>query len=133
MASRSLAYLDASALVKLVLDEPETPALRRHLGAVERKATSQIAIVEVTRAVRLADPVPQTLLDARRLFEEAELVRTTRAIIERAAGLASARLRSLDAIHLATALELRPDEFIAYDSRLLEAAGLSGLVAASPE
>jgi predicted nucleic acid-binding protein len=132
VATSTTAYLDASALVKLVLREPETSALRRHLAGVERCATSAIAILEVTRAAKVGDPDPATLGEARRILEESDLILPDRDLLDRAAELSSRRVRSLDAIHLATALFVEPDEFVAYDSRLLEAAAQAGLTVASP-
>jgi predicted nucleic acid-binding protein len=132
VASSGTAYLDASAFVKLVVSEPETDALRAYLGSVKRKVTSQIAIVEVTRAARLADPTPETLGEAERLLAESELIGFDRQLLDRAAQLASSRLRTLDAIHLATALAVEPDELVAYDRRLLAAAKRQGLAVASP-
>jgi uncharacterized protein len=131
VASRS-AYLDASALVKLILTEPETSALRRHLRAGHRKVTNEIAVIEVTRAAGLADPSPQTRAETRRLLEETDLVQIDRDLIHDAAGLASQRLRTLDALHLATALRAQPGELVAYDQRLLDAAAEAGLTVASP-
>lgn len=66
------------------------------------------------------------------LFDRIELVAVTRDLLRRAAELTSERLRSLDAIHLATALEVDPDEVVAYDRRLLEAAEAAGLRTSSP-
>jgi uncharacterized protein len=133
VASNSLAYLDASALVKLVLRENETQPLRRHLRRVGRRLTNEIAVVEVTRAARVADPTGETLTTAREVLEETDLVTLDRALVHRAAELATPRLRSLDAIHLATALEVAPDELVAYDRRLLEAAVDAGLRTVSPQ
>jgi predicted nucleic acid-binding protein len=132
VASDRIAYADSSALVKLVLEEPETAALRRHLRNGARVATSEVAIVEVTRAVRIAAPGASALDEARRVLDGAALIGLTRSLLERAADLASAPLRSLDAIHLATALSLEPDELLAYDRRLLEGAARAGLAVVSP-
>lgn len=132
MASNATAYLDASALVKLVLRERETGALRRHVAHAKRRASSAIAVVEVTRAAKAGDPHPATLTEARRVLEETDLVTPDRALLEHAAELASRRIRSLAAIHLATALAVEPDEFVAYDERLLAAAAEAGLTVVSP-
>jgi predicted nucleic acid-binding protein len=132
VAISASAYLDASALVKLVLLEPETGALRRHVAAAERRTSSAISIVEVNRAARVGDPHPATLAEARRILEETYLVGPDRALLDQAAELASRQLRTLDAIHLATALVVEPDEFVAYDPRLLDAAEAAGLTVASP-
>jgi predicted nucleic acid-binding protein len=127
-----LRYLDASALVKLVVAEPESDSLARWLGPEPRIVSSEIAISEVVRALRLADSRPELADRARRRLEETTLVRLSRDLLERAATVGPARLRTLDAIHLATALEVNPDEFLAYDRRLLAAAATAGLSVASP-
>jgi predicted nucleic acid-binding protein len=130
VAISSFAYLDSSALVKLVVAEPETRALRAHVAG-RPLGSSEIALVEVVRACKRAG-APTVERAARRLVSGAFLVRVDRALLERAAELTSGRLRSLDAIHLASALHVRPDELIAYDRRLLEAAAGAGLTVSSP-
>jgi predicted nucleic acid-binding protein len=132
VATSATSYLDASALVKLIFRERETNALRHHVAGSERRTSSAIAIVEVARAAKLGDPHPATLAEARRILEETDLVVVDRALLEHAAELTSRRIRSLDAIHLATALFVEPDEFVAYDERLLDAAAEAGLTVASP-
>lgn len=131
MASELWLYADSSALVKLVLTEPESRSLRDYIED-RRLVTSEIALVEVVRAEKVADPPASPIASAISLFDRIELVAVTRDLLRRAAELTSERLRSLDAIHLATALELEPDELVAYDQRLLEAAQAAGLRTASP-
>jgi uncharacterized protein len=98
---------------------------------VPRLYTSGIAVVEVTRAVSIANPEggPQ---EARRLLERCELIEVEPSILEHAAQLAGSQLRALDAVHLASALLIRPDEMLVYDRRLVEAADQAGLRTASP-
>jgi uncharacterized protein len=129
VASSRVAYVDASALVKLVLEEPESRALHRHLHG-QPLASSEVALVEVTRASRRA--TPDAARRARQLLQDAFLIEVDRAVLDHAAELASERIRTLDAIHLASALSLGPDEFVAYDHRLLEAAAGAGLTVSSP-
>lgn len=131
MGSELRLYADSSALVKLVLTAPESRALGDYFED-RRLVTSEIALVEVVRAEKLAGPPASPIVSALMLFERIELVAVSRGVLRRAAGLTSQRLRSLDAIHLATALELEPDELVAYDQRLLEAAQAAGLRTASP-
>lgn len=131
MASELRLYADSSALVKLVLTEPESPALGTYIED-HRLVTSEVALVEVVRAERVADPPASPIMSAISLFDRIELVAVTRDLLRRAAELTSERLRSLDAIHLATALEVDPDEVVAYDRRLLEAAEAAGLRTSSP-
>ena len=127
-----LVYADSSALVKLVVEEPESVALEGHLGSGPQLITSRIALVEVPRAVRLANPEPAVRQDADRLLGSCMLIDVTDRVLRSAADLAGATLRSLDAIHLASALRVAPDELVAYDARLLEAAAENGLATSSP-
>jgi len=128
-------YLDTAALVKLVRREPESDALADWLDARASTTlvTSAIAEVEFARALRRTEPnlvaaVP-ALLDCVGRYEIDELVRTT------AAGYASPDLRSLDAIHLATAQAVFGEAltcFVTYDRRLRCAAEALLLPVASP-
>ena len=149
-SAERILYLDASALVKLVIDEPESGALRREIMGERLAATSTIAIVEMHRAVRMSNPSPRALEDARRVLGEAWLVELDGELLEEGGGGGAPpnppprprppppppppppRLRTLDAIHLATALRVRPDALLAYDRRLLGAAAAAGLSVASP-
>jgi uncharacterized protein len=121
-------YLDTSALVKLATAEPETPDLRAHLsGRAEAEPfASMLAHAELLRAVQPAGA--DAIAAARRLLAAVHLVDVTREILERAATMrVPQRLRTLDAIHLATALaaEDRLEELVTYDRRLgLAATGL---------
>ena len=129
----SVAYLDASALVKLVLDERESGALRRALATEGAKVASEIVVTEVPRAcARVAGD--DGLARARAALLAFALRPVDRATLERASILEPAVLRSLDAIHVATALTLEaPDVvFYAYDRRTIEAAESNGLTVASP-
>lgn len=131
MATDLPVYVDSSALAKLVVQEPETHALSLHLRG-RRLATSELAIVEVARAEKLAQPAQSTGATVQGVLDEADLVPLGRSVLARAAELTSQRVRSLDAIHLASALEIQPDHFVAYDRRLLEVAAAAGLRTASP-
>jgi predicted nucleic acid-binding protein len=131
VASEPPLYADSSALVKLVLTEPQSRALGAYLGD-RRVVTSEIALVEVVRAEQVADPPTNLAESAISLVDRIELVAVTRELLRRAAELTSERLRSLDAIHLATALAVNPDAVVAYDRRLLDAAEASGLRTVSP-
>ncbi|MBO0840597.1 MAG: type II toxin-antitoxin system VapC family toxin, partial [Sciscionella sp.] len=126
-------YLDSSALVKRALVEAETVSLREWLGVKAPKVlySSSLARVEVVRAVRARDEVAVT--KARAVIDDLELVEMTDTLLDDAANLPY-RLRSLDAIHLASALRLGEelDAFVAYDKRLLAAAEQAGLRAESP-
>lgn len=127
-------YLDSSALLKLVFQEPESDALQDWLTARPGVpvVSSELAKVEVLRATRRIDA--SALADARSLLGQLDLVALTGPVVDRAGDLDQVGLRSLDALHLASALSLVPDltALLAYDHRLLEAASLEGLETAQP-
>jgi len=127
-------YLDSSALVKLLFQEPQSEALESWLmarGDVPKLASS-ISLVEVVRVCRRVDPDAEPA--ARSLLRGLDLVPITQAVLESATQVGGASLRSLDATQLATALSIREDLecVVAYDRRLLEAADSEGLPVASP-
>jgi predicted nucleic acid-binding protein len=132
-ADPRLLYLDSSALVKLVIEEPESAELGRHVvddGVA--LATSRIALVEVPRATGLANPAEAVQEEAQRLLGSCLLVAVGDRVLRSAAGLSSRETRTLDSIHLATALYIDADEMVAYDRRLLAAATSQGMRVASP-
>lgn len=132
-ADERLLYADSSALVKLVVAEPESAALSAYLGEpLPRLLTSRIAVVEVARAVKLADGTAEAAADTERLLGACDLVDLTAALLRTAAGLASASVRSLDAVHLASVMLVQPDEVIVYDRRLAEAAAAAGFTVVDP-
>lgn len=122
-----LLYVDSSALVKLIRDEPESPALRASVGRGTRIVSSRLAEVEIVRASRLAPSSAETALRADEVLSGCGLVSIDGGVLARARELVSPRLRTLDAIHLATALELRVRHLVTYDHRLIEAASEAGL------
>lgn len=124
-------YVDTSALAKLVSAEPQTAALRAALDGVAL-VTSAVTRTELLRVgLRLGD---DALARAERLLTGVATVAITRSRLERAGRLLPATLRSLDALHLATAIELREviATFVGYDDRLLTAAAVNGLTTSSP-
>ena len=126
-----IAYVDASALVKLVLVEPESPAVYRWFTEAPRIATSRIGIVETVRASsrREHDPAHRD-----QVLRDVEVIDLDPAIAGVAAAIAPSAIRTLDAIHLATALALMPelDAFVTYDDRLADAARALGLPVVRP-
>jgi hypothetical protein len=127
-------YLDSSALLKLLFDEPESAALEDWTSARAGSpmVSSELARVEVIRACRRLNP--DALPEARRLLASLDLVPLTRDLIDDAAEVGESTLRSLDAIHLASAISIGADltEFVVYDRRLAEAASNAGLEAIRP-
>jgi len=132
VVGEGVCYLDASALVKLVVTERETEALRAYLRGHPRHVTSVISAVELPRAVaRLGMDAGEQLASLRERVVFADL---DEPILTAAAGVESTSLRTLDAIHLATALYLRPDltALVTYDRRLADAAQAASLPVVSP-
>lgn len=127
-------YLDSSALLKLLFQEDESEALEQWLTSHQSvaKVSSELAKVEVTRACRRLDPA--VLPAARSLLTQLDLVPLSRDVLERADELGDPMLRSLDALHLASALSLGShlSTFVAYDRRLLAAAETAGLAPLQP-
>jgi uncharacterized protein len=120
----ALIYLDSSALVKLVVTEPESEALFELLGAWPDRVSSALALTEVPRALSRGGFGPAKRRRADQIFSHVVLVGLDRRILTAAASLAPLSLRTLDAIHLATALAVREDlgGLITYDARLSVAA-----------
>lgn len=128
-------YLDSSALVKLVQPEPQTPALRRYLRrhAADLRVASALARVEVVRAVG-AGGAP-AVAHARRVLTRVHQVDVSRELIDEAADLAPGQfLRSLDAIHVATARAVGSDlrALVTYDTRMAAAAAALALPVEAP-
>jgi predicted nucleic acid-binding protein len=120
-------YLDSSALVKLAVREPESAALRRHLRRRRPWVSSALARTEVLRALLAAGSEAQSA--GHRVLARCDLVRVNNRVLDAAGQLSPAELRSLDAIHLATAERLGPDlgAVITYDERMASAARERGL------
>ena len=125
-------YADTSALAKLILDEPESEALRTHIAVNGAPASSVIVTTELMRAVRRTHPDLEA--EASRLLATIVLVDVERTLLLAAGRVEPAALRSLDAIHLATALSLGLDldALVTYDARMAEAARRVRLVVEAP-
>lgn len=129
-----LLYLDSSALVKLVLPEPETEALTELLGEWPERISSALARVEVLRTAGRAAAGGSVLRRAEAVVSRVGLVRIDEEVLKAASRLEPPELRSLDAIHLATALSIGDGlgGMVAYDPRLAEAAVASGVSVLAP-
>lgn len=125
-------YLDASAAVKLVVREPESASVRRFLAGEVTRMSSRVLAVELLRAVARASPAAAE--QARSLLGVMDFVELDETVAERAGTLQPAGLRSLDAIHLASALAVADelDAFVTYDARQADAARALGLAVESP-
>lgn len=127
-------YLDSSALLKLVRAEEHTAGLRTWLRDRPDALliSSALTRVEVLRACRRID---ERLLDTgRAVIAALHLVPLDEAVLGAAADLPGSDLRSLDALHLASAVRIGPDleAFVAYDERLLGAAAEARLPVIRP-
>jgi hypothetical protein len=129
-----LYYVDTSALVKLVVEEIETPALQRFIANHDSAdfVTSALTRAELLRAAHRRNAA--TLHKAREVLDAIAEITLTQSLLESAGILEPPALRTLDAIHLATALELGTSlaAFVGYDARLLAAAEHAGLSVARP-
>jgi predicted nucleic acid-binding protein len=128
-------YLDASALVKLATREAESDALRDHLAQYAARITSRLAHIEVTRAlVRRGEASAELADDVGEAFEGISVIELDERVALQAGRLQSASLRSLDAIHLASALSVRDEleALVTYDVRLADAARGAGLTVIAP-
>jgi len=130
-----LIYVDISALLKLVEnDEAEGPALRAYLEAIAepRLVSSSLLAVEAPRGMLRVRPDGLPKVDL--LLADVAKIGISDAVVENASRLPGPLLRSLDAIHLATALLIRDDveTVLTYDVRLREAAEAHGLPTAAP-
>ncbi len=118
--------------MKLVIEEPESADLENHVPDDVVLATSRLALVEVPRAAAIASPSEEVQHEAQRMLAACLLVDVTDHLLRSATPLAARDVRTLDAIHLATALYVDADELVAYDRRLLAAAEKQGLQVAAP-
>jgi len=127
-------YVDTSALVKLVVVEAESMALRSYFESFpgDTQFTAAVTRTELVRAVARQGSI-EVIENARLALTKLDLVAITNRLLDAAATIRPPELRTLDAIHLAaarTAPELRA--MVTYDSRLAEAAASAGLVVVAP-
>lgn len=124
-------YADTSALVKMVVTEAESTALRSYLVSRDTAlSTSQVGAVELGRSARRRNN--STADRALALLSGLEIFPLTTGIAARAQQLEPSTLRTLDAIHVATAIEVRADLVVTYDQRMIEACHANGLEVVSP-
>jgi uncharacterized protein len=124
------AYADASALVKLAMDEPESAAVRAFLGQFDEIVTNRIGHVEARRAIARTGADVSAASD---ILAGVGSIELDAAIAASAIATTPWSLRTLDAIHLASALALyEVDAFVTYDHRLADAARSLGLTVAAP-
>jgi uncharacterized protein len=126
-------YLDTSALAKLIVAEAESAALLAWMQGTGRTLVScDLTRTELVRAVRRVSP--DRLLNVRGVLETLTILKVSTAMFEDAGLLDPTGLRTLDAIHLTAARALGDDleGFVAYDTRLADAATAAGIAVLAP-
>jgi uncharacterized protein len=132
MSAERAIYLDSSAIVKLAVKEPESAALRRYLRQKRPLVTSALARAEVDRALL---PVgPEAVGRGADVLRRIDVIRINDRILKVAGTMLPTELRSLDAIHLATAQAVGTDlsRICTYDERLAAAAEAGGWTVVAP-
>jgi predicted nucleic acid-binding protein len=132
MSAERATYLDSSAIVKLVVREPESAALRRYLRHRRPLISSALARTEVARALLLLGP--DVVAQGQEVLTRFGLARVNDSVLSAAGSMLPVNIRSLDAIHLATAQRLGADlaRIVTYDERMSLAAQTLGLAVAAP-
>ena len=126
-------YLDTSAAVKLVVEEQGSKALRSWVQAATAPiVSSDLMRTELMRATRRG--APDRMTEARAVLDSVVLLTVPTTVFERAGELEPELLRSLDALHLASALELGDelDGVVTYDERFAAAASGLGIPVIAP-
>lgn len=128
-----VAYIDASAFVKLFAAEPESAAIANAIDTeLSNLVASEILAVEISRAaVRVGGDAPVV---ASQLLRRVALLPLSTEVREQACQVGPPLLRTLDAIHLATAISVREriGVVLTYDSRLAEACATASLKPLAP-
>jgi uncharacterized protein len=128
----NVVYLDSSAIVKTIIEEPESPAVRGFLRDYPNRVSAELARAEVIRAVRRAEP--RAVSRAYEVLDRLSLIGVSADLLEAAGLLDPPALRTLDAIHLAAARTLAGQlgAFVTYDARMQDAASELGLPVEAP-
>jgi uncharacterized protein len=126
----SVHYVDTSAIAKLAVAEDESDALAAALIDARARVTSRVGLVEFRRLCSRSDVSAERAASVVSTLVIVELDEQ----IERLAATLDVRLRTLDAIHLASALSLGEEisAFVCYDAHLSDAARAAGLPAIAP-
>jgi uncharacterized protein len=132
MSAERVIYLDSSAIVKLVVREPESAALRRYLRRRRPLISSALARTEVARA--LLPFGGDVVARGQDVLTRFDLARVNDRVLTAAGSMLPENIRSLDAIHLATAQQLGADlaRIVTYDDRMSRAARALGFMVAAP-
>ena len=120
-----IVYVETSAAAKLLLREAESVRLREHLDALPDPPVSCLLLETELRRLAPRHDVPQSAVTA--VLERFVLVDVDRSVLREAGLLPGRNLRSLDALHVAAALQCDADVMISYDDRQIAAAETAGL------
>jgi predicted nucleic acid-binding protein len=133
MSAENVTYVDSSAIVKLAVSEPESTALRRALSRHQTLVTSALARTEVARA--LLPLGAEAVGRGNEVLRRLQLLRVNDRVLIEAGRMEPPELRSLDAIHLATAKQLGAGlkRVVTYDARMAHAARALGWLVSSPQ
>lgn len=123
-------YLDTSAAAKLAVEETESAALAEYVDLQSMELMSSRLLETELRRLALRAGREQSVVAG--VIERMAFVEPSRSLFREAGLLPGTHLRSLDALHLATAIRIDADVLVAYDKHLLEAARQLGLEVASP-
>jgi predicted nucleic acid-binding protein len=131
-AEHRVTYVDSSAIVKLAVAEPESAALRQYLSRRRPLVSSTLAQIEVARA--LMPSGPEAVARGEFVLRRIQLLRVNDRVLTEAGQITPTELRSLDAIHLASARQLGASvrQIVTYDERMAEAAKACGWAVSSP-
>jgi predicted nucleic acid-binding protein len=127
-------YLDSAAVVKLAHAEPESAALRSWLDERAEAQWISSVLTEIESFRALARYAPEAVSRLPAVLDQIDLIDLDQPIRMLARTVTPATVRSLDAIHLGTAVHVRTalTSFVTYDKRLLDAAQAAGLAIDSP-
>lgn len=124
-------YIDSSAAAKLLVNEAESAALAAYVNQLgDQRLTASYLLETELRRFATRSEVAQA--DVTEFLDVVRLVEADRLLFLEAGLLPGKHLRSLDALHTATALRIEADEFLTYDSRQAEIARSVGLQVTSP-
>jgi uncharacterized protein len=127
-------YLDSAAVVKLVHAEAESQALRDWLDERAETGWTSSALVEIESFRALARYAPEAIVRLHLVLDQIDMIDISPRVRILAQTVRPVTVRSLGAIHLGTALDIRSrlTSFVTYDKRLLDAAAAVGLPTNSP-
>jgi predicted nucleic acid-binding protein len=128
-----ICYLDTSAAMKLLIDEPESEALLTYLQSPthERQLVASWLLHTELHCAANRHPDDVEVDSVRVVLDTVSLIDLTRGDLL-TAGTLPGRLRSNDAVHLAVALRVGADEIVSYDTELVAAANAAGIAAVQP-